>query len=83
MVGAVQQKTITSTKAKATLNALLAEVERTGTRVTITNHGRPVAVLVPVRETPRRFGQLPNLAVPKDFDDPLPESELAAWEGNS
>lgn len=50
--------------------------------VTITNHGRPVAVLAPVQATPRRFGQLPNLTVPEDFDDPLPESELAAWEGN-
>ncbi|MCW2558564.1 MAG: hypothetical protein JWP55_2528, partial [Mycobacterium sp.] len=29
-------KKITSTEAKATLNALLAEVERTGTSVTIT-----------------------------------------------
>jgi prevent-host-death family protein len=79
----VEQKTVTSTEAKATLNALLAEVERTGTPVTITNHGRPVAVLMPVREMPRRFGQLPSLAVPEDFDDPLPESELAAWEANS
>jgi prevent-host-death family protein len=78
----VEHKTVTSTEAKATLNALLAEVARTGTSVTITTHGRPVAVLVPVRETPRRFGQLPNLAVPEHFDDPLPESELAAWEAN-
>lgn len=79
----MRQKTITSTEAKATLNALLAEVERTGTPVTITNHGRPVAVLAPVYEAPRRFGQLPNLAVPDDFDDPLPDSELDAWNGNS
>jgi antitoxin (DNA-binding transcriptional repressor) of toxin-antitoxin stability system len=49
--------------------------------VTITNHGRPVAKLVPVKPVPRKFGQLPNLLVPKDFDDPLPESELARWEG--
>ena len=79
----VQQKTITSTAAKATLNALLAEVERTGTPVTITNHGRPVAALVPIQQAPRRFGQLPNLTVPEDFDDPLPDSELAAWQDNS
>jgi prevent-host-death family protein len=79
----VPPKTISSTEAKATLNALLAEVERTGAPITITNHGRPVAVLMPVREAPRRFGQLPNLAVPEDFDDPLPESELTVWEGNS
>jgi prevent-host-death family protein len=76
-------RTITSTEAKATLNALLAEVERTGTSVTITNHGRPVAILMPARETPRRFGQLPNLSIPDGFDDPLPDSEITAWEGNS
>ena len=73
---------VTSTEAKNRLNALLAEVERTGESVTITNHGRPVAMLVPVQPLPRRFGQLPNMVVPANFDDPLPESELAAWEGN-
>jgi prevent-host-death family protein len=72
--------TVTSTEAKNRLNALLAEVERTGEAVTITNHGRPVARLVPVRPMPRKFGQLPNLLVPNDFDEPLPESELARWE---
>lgn len=77
------QKIVTSTEAKATLNALLAEVERTGAPVTITNHGRPVAVLMPVQAMPRRFGQIPHLAVPDGFDEPLPESELAAWEDNS
>lgn len=76
-------KTVTSTEAKAKLNALLAEVDRTGVSVTITNHGRPVAVLVPAEERPRRFGQLPALVVPEGFDDPLPQSEIAAWEGNS
>ncbi|ABM13745.1 MULTISPECIES: type II toxin-antitoxin system Phd/YefM family antitoxin [Mycolicibacterium] len=72
--------TVTSTEAKNRLNALLAEVERTGKAVTITNHGRPVAKLVPVQPVPRRFGQLPNLLVPNDFDEPLPDSELARWE---
>ncbi|HEX9176036.1 MAG TPA: type II toxin-antitoxin system Phd/YefM family antitoxin, partial [Mycobacterium sp.] len=46
-------KAVTSTEAKAKLNALLAEVERTGVSVTITNHGRPVAVLTPARQLPR------------------------------
>ncbi len=78
-----RMKAVTSTEAKAKLNALLAEVERTGVSVTITNHGRPVAVLTPARQLPRRFGQLPALAVPDNFDDPLPETEIAAWEGSS
>jgi prevent-host-death family protein len=75
------ESTVSSTDAKNRLNALLADIERTGESVTITNHGRPVAKLVPVQPVPRTFGHLPNLVVPKDFDDPLPESELAAWDG--
>ncbi len=76
-------KTVTSTEAKAKLNALLADVEQSGTSVTITNHGRPVAVLSPVHRRPRTFGQLPTVKVADNFDSPLPESELVAWEGNS
>ncbi|MCB0950299.1 MAG: type II toxin-antitoxin system prevent-host-death family antitoxin [Mycobacterium sp.] len=73
--------TVTSTDAKNRLNALLADVERTGESITITNHGRPVAKLVPMNPVPRTFGQMPNLVVPDDFDDSLPETELAAWAG--
>ena len=76
-------RTITSTEAKTRLNALLAEVERTGASVTITNHGRPVAVLSPAQAAPRTFGQFPNLVVPKTFDDPLPAAEQATWEPTS
>ena len=75
--------TVTSTEAKNHLNRLLADVERTGASVTITSHGRPVAMLIPVRPVPRRFGQLPNLRVPDDFNEPLPDAEMAEWEGNS
>ena len=75
--------TVTSTDAKNRLNALLGDVERSGISFTITNHGRPVAMLVPVRAVPRRFGQLPNLVVPDDFDEPLSENELGAWEQDS
>ncbi|MEE4023947.1 type II toxin-antitoxin system Phd/YefM family antitoxin [Gordonia sp. PKS22-38] len=74
-------KTITSTEAKSRLNAVLAEVERTGVAVTITSHGRPVAVLSPVTSRPRTFGQLPDVVVPDDFDEPLPDTELSGWEG--
>ena len=72
---------ISSTEAKNRLNALLADVERTGKTVIITNHGRDVALLVPATPTLRQFGQLPNLTVPEDFDEPLPDAELAHWEG--
>lgn len=72
-------ETISSTDAKNQLNRLLNDV-KAGTSFTITSHGQPVAQLVPIAPTPRRFGQLPNLVVPADFDAALPESELAAWE---
>ena len=75
--------TVTSTEAKTRLNALLAEVEKTGASVTITNHGRPVAILSPAQARPRAFGQLPSLRVPENFDDPLPDADLAAWEKTS
>lgn len=39
------------------------------------------STLPPSPTPPRPFGQLPDLAVPDDFDDPLPETELATWEG--
>ncbi len=71
---------MSSTEAKASLNAVLAELRRTGVPVTITSHGRPVAVLMPVQQSPRRFGQLAHLRVAENFDDPLPNSELAVWE---
>ena len=76
-------KTVSSTEAKAQLNALLAEVERTGSPVTITTHGRAVAVLAPVQPRTRTFGQLPALVIGADFDEPLPESDIVEWEGKT
>jgi prevent-host-death family protein len=70
--------TFTSTEAKNRLNRILADIERTGQSVTITNHGGPVARIVPVTTGSRTFGQLPHLSVPDNFDDPLPDEELAA-----
>lgn len=75
-------KTTTSTEAKARLNALLAEVAATGEPVTITSHGRPVAILSPVTPVPRRFGHLAGkIAIPDDFDAPLDPADTALWEG--
>jgi hypothetical protein len=31
----------------------------------------------------RTFGQLPDLTVPNNFDDPLPGAEIATWDGDS
>lgn len=72
---------VSSTEAKNQLNRLLVAV-KSGNSFVITSHGEPVAQLIPIEAAPRRFGQLPNLLVPEDFDDVLPEDELAAWAGD-
>lgn len=76
-------RTITSTEAKARFGAVLAEVEETGRSVTITSHGRAVAVLSPVTPRARTFGQFPGLTIPEDFDAPLPGDELTTWDGTT
>ncbi|WP_182359819.1 type II toxin-antitoxin system Phd/YefM family antitoxin [Tomitella gaofuii] len=76
-------RSISSTDAKARLNAVLAEVEQTGVPVMITTRGRPVAVLSPAGDRPREFGKVPGMRIPADFDGPLSEADLAAWEGQA
>ncbi len=76
-------RTITSTEAKARLNAVLAEVEKTGRPITVTSHGRAVAVISPATPKQRTFGQFPGLVISDDFDAPLPDEELAAWDSVS
>lgn len=77
-------KTVSSTDAKARLNALLAEVEKTGSTVTITNHGRPVAVLSPAAAPERVTGSLEGvLEIPDDFDAPLADADLAFWDSTA
>ena len=75
-------KTVKSSYARRRFHALLAEMEHTGESFTITYRGRPVAVLMPVPQH-RSFGQLPGMHVPGDFDAPLPETEIDAWQDNS
>jgi prevent-host-death family protein len=66
-------------EAKTRLSDLLVRSER-GEEIVIARAGRPVARLVPVEDVPpRRFGVM-RLDVPDDFDEPLDESELSAWE---
>lgn len=75
--------TVNVQEAKTRLSELLARVEA-GEDVTIARAGKPVAHLTPVGPPPeRQFGIFPELAgisIPDDFDDPLPEEELALWE---
>ncbi|MDE2782535.1 MAG: type II toxin-antitoxin system Phd/YefM family antitoxin [Gemmatimonadota bacterium] len=75
--------TINVHEAKTHLSRLLARVEA-GEEIVIARSGKPVARLVgyPGNRPVRRFGSLRgHLIVDDTFFDPLPESELTAWEG--
>jgi len=67
--------------AKTHLSELLRSVEE-GDEFLISRGDRPVARLVPVRDTtaPRELGFL-QVEVPEDFCGPLADRDLAAWEG--
>jgi prevent-host-death family protein len=69
-------------EAKTHLSRLLEDVAA-GEEVVITRRGEAVASLVPVRRSSkRRFGlDRGKLKVPDDFDEPLPEELLDAFEG--
>ncbi|MGD1866263.1 MAG: type II toxin-antitoxin system Phd/YefM family antitoxin [Phormidesmis sp.] len=72
-------------QAKTNLSRLLARVELRE-EIVISNRGTPVAKLVPFRaSTERRFslGQdQGTFTVPDDFNAPLPNDMLAAFEGS-
>ena len=67
-------------EAKTHLSALLAEVER-GAEITIARGTTPVARLVPISVAPEREMGFVSYRVPDSFFEPLPDAELAAWEG--
>ncbi len=74
--------TVNVHEAKTHLSRLLARVEA-GEEVVITRNGKPVARLVSAerrgRRQPDKFRG--RASVDDSFFDPLPEEELAAWEG--
>lgn len=67
---------------KTRLSELLRRVAA-GEEITITRGGQPVARLVPVGRPARRdFGRDEGLfEVPDDFDAPLPDGVIEAFEG--
>ena len=76
--------TVNVHEAKTHLSRLLAKVAQ-GDEVIIARGGKPVARLVPVQKA-KRMGQLlgidkGRLWIAEDFDGPLPEEILAAFEG--
>jgi len=68
--------------AKTQFSRLIEEVEG-GEEVIIAKAGKPVARLVPIdKRAKRKLGLLAGrLMVPDDFDAPLPDEVLAAFEG--
>jgi prevent-host-death family protein len=67
--------------AKTNFSKLL-ERAHSGEEIIIAKGGKPYARLVPLNiEGPRRPGLLRSVTLDKSFFDPLPEEELAAWEG--
>lgn len=72
-------------QAKTNLSRLVDEVGE-GEVVVLAKAGRPVAKIVPIRgERPiRKPGFLKGkIRIPKDFDAPLPDDVLDAFEGKS
>jgi prevent-host-death family protein len=69
-------------EAKTQLSRLLDDVAA-GEKVVITRRGVEVAKLIPAQPAAvRPFGSDEGrFAVPEDFDEPLPEEMLAAFEG--
>ena len=82
--------TVNVHEAKTNLSRLLAQVEA-GEDVVIARNGKPVARLVLVRnQGNREFGAWRGRVKLDDsvfddsfFFDPLPEEELAMWEGRA
>jgi prevent-host-death family protein len=77
------EKVFSITEAKAQFSKLLRRVAA-GEEIAITKRGVPVARLVPVEAKPgkRRLGFYEGkLTIPDDFDAPLPDEILDAFEG--
>lgn len=69
-------------QAKTELSKLLARVEA-GEDVVIARRGQPLARLIPCKAPVERQADVlkGKITIPDSFFDPLPEDELAAWEG--
>jgi prevent-host-death family protein len=72
---------------KAKLSEYLDRAAR-GERIVICRHNKPVAELRAIEERrtePRPIGPLPgqpHFEIPDSFYEPLPEDELALWDGS-
>jgi prevent-host-death family protein len=84
-VGAKQNETVNIAAAKARLPELV-ERASSGETIVLTRNGKPKALLTPL-ERPlkqRRFGAgKGRWEIPDDFDAPLPDDLLDAFEGKN
>jgi len=81
----IVKKAVNVHDAKTHFSRLLARVEK-GQEIVIARAGKPVARLVPNNMEPKPpvFGaDRGTFEVPDDFDSPLPEEILAAFEGKT
>lgn len=76
--------TVSIHEAKTHLSRLLQRVAA-GEEIVIARRDRPIARLVPIRDrTPFKPGEFAGrIRVRADFDDPLPDEILDAFEGRS
>ena len=76
--------TVNVHEAKTNLSRLLVQVEA-GEEVVIARNGKPVARLVRCHRGGKRQPDTlkGQIIIDDSFFDPLPEEELAAWEGRS
>ncbi len=76
-------RTVKIHDAKTNLSRLITQVEA-GEEIVITRGTTPVARLVPIQPQPteRQPGRLAGrIRLDDSFFDPLPDDELATWEG--
>jgi prevent-host-death family protein len=77
--------TVNMHEAKSGLSRLVERAEA-GEEIIIARAGRPAARLVPLEKAPRRrrLGVLDGrFKIPDDFNDPLPDEVLDAFEGRT
>ncbi|MGH8539270.1 MAG: type II toxin-antitoxin system Phd/YefM family antitoxin [Stenotrophobium sp.] len=72
-------ETINVHEAKTHLSRLLDRAHA-GEEIVLAKAGKPYARLVPLKSTRRKLGFIEG-HLDDSFFDPLPEGELAAWEG--
>lgn len=72
-------KSVSTYEAKAHLSKLIAEVQKTGTPVTICRNNRPVVDIVPHRESRDPLEQAPQLKGARFLGDPCALASAEDW----